>query len=118
MSHPASEVVVLGEAVRADQSGSPRQFVHTVQIVASNFIGRVSIEASLMPEPGEGDWFPLDLGGRPYLECLTSTSKSFGFLVQGHFIWVRAKVDRSLWVPYPIEGVNEAFGYIDRILFK
>lgn len=118
LSHPASEVVVIGEAMRVDGRQSPNHFVHTIQIVASKFVGRVSVEASLVPEPGEGDWFALDLGGQPYLECLEATSKCFGFTVQGRFIWVRAKVDRSRWVPYPVEGVNEAFGFIDRILFK
>lgn len=118
LSHPASEVVVIGEAMRVDGRQSPNHFVHTLQIVAKNFIGRVSVEASLVPEPEEGDWFALDLDGQPYLECRESTSKCLGFKVQGRFIWLRAKVDRSLWVPYPVEGVNEAFGFIDRILFK
>lgn len=118
LSHPASEVVVTGEEMRVDQRGTPSQFTHTIQIVTSNFVGRVSVEASLMPIPGEEDWFPLDLGGQPYLECREPKSKSFGFTVQGRFIWVRAKVDRSLWLPVGTQDVATAFGFIDRILFK
>ena len=118
LSHHVSEVVVEGDAVRVDTRATPSQFTHTIQIKASGFVGRVAVEASLMPEPSDEDWFPLDLGGLPYLECIQPTSKSFGFTVQGRFLWVRAQVDRSRWISFETQSVNEAFGFIDRILFK
>ena len=118
LSHHASEVVVEGDAVRVDTRGTPSQFTHTIQIKTSGFVGRVAVYASLMPTPTEDDWFPLDLNGLPYLECIQPTSKSFGFTVQGRYLWVRAKVDRSRWISFETQSVNEAFGFIDRILFK
>lgn len=118
LSHPESEVIVTGAAVRLDQRTTPNQFTHTVQIVASNFMGKVVIEASLMPTPEEGDWFPLTLGDGPALVCDHPTSKSFGYTVQGRFLWVRAIVDRSKQVPVGTQDVAAAFGIIDRIMFK
>ena len=108
----------MGEPVRVDTCGTPSQFTHTIQIKTSGFVGRVAVEASLMPEPTEDDWFALDLSGLPYLECIQPTSKSFGFTIQGRYLWVRAKVDRSRWISFETQSVNEAFGFVDRVLFK
>lgn len=118
LSKPASEVVVTGEAMRVDDRATPSQFTHTIQIVTANFVGRVIVEASLMPIPTEDDWFALDLGGSPYLECEEPTSDSLGFTVQGRFLWVRAKVDRSRQVPVGTQDVAAAFGSVDRILYR
>lgn len=118
MSKPPSEVIVTGQAMRVDGRATPSHFTHTIQIVASKFVGRVVIEASLMPSPTEADWFPIILGKTPYLDFEEPTSKCLGFTIQGRFVWVRAKIDRSKHVPIGAQEVAPNFGNIDRILFK
>lgn len=119
MTKPPLRTVVVGEPVRVDTRTTSSSHLHTIQIVMSNFVGKVIIEASLMPSPTEADWFALDLGGSPFIEFEKATTKSVGVTVPGLFIWMRAKVDRSRIMPLNYHEEAVAFyGNIDRILLR
>lgn len=93
-------------------------FIHTVQIVLSNFVGKVSIEATLATNPTEEDWFPVMLGNERNIEYKLNTTKTVGFTVRGNFVWVRARVDRDEWVTKLDQWDVSVYGTVDSILFK
>lgn len=105
--------LVVGEPFRV-RGG----FIHTVQIVLSHFVGRVSIEATLAANPSEEDWFPVMLGDERYVEYKTNTTKTLGFTIRGNFVWVRAKVERDYWVTQFDKWDVSVYGAVDSILFK
>ncbi len=61
-----------------------------------NFKGRIYVQATLVAEPTEADWFPIQLDtNTDYYEYNTQTSGTVGTTFQGNFVWIRAKVDRD-----------------------
>lgn len=113
------KTVVVGEPVRVDTRTTATKHLHTIQISTSNFVGKVIIEASLMPVPTEADWFAIDLDGVPFVEFEKATTKSVGFTVPGLFVWMRATVDRSRIMPLNYHEEQVAYyGSIDRILLR
>lgn len=68
--------------------------LHTIQYSATqNFIGTMTMQASLATEPTETDWFNIANTEKIYTELddrNTSTVDCFNFL--GNFIWVRGSL--------------------------
>ena len=53
-------------------------------------------DATLSENPAEGDWFPIDLTiNTKYIEASTATTDTVGVTVNGNFVYLRARVDRS-----------------------
>ena len=79
--------------------------LHTMQIVYSNFVGRLHIQATLALTPAETDWFNVQVPGG--ISISTGGYKQFpqtgtdgftgveGYNIQGNFAWLRVKLDRS-----------------------
>lgn len=84
-----------------------------------DFTGRIIVEATLVTDPAEADWFPVQLtsanagadidGGTAdsvsnYAQYPLDPSNpsdahgdtgTFGWTLRGNFVWIRARVDRS-----------------------
>lgn len=143
LSKPDATLIYKSRPIRVDHWYSNAQHIHTVQIVASNFRGLVSIEASIMNNPLENDWFHVPLNGHPYVEyprSLDNTIRAYvpidlnntgtginamgetstvSFSFNGRFVWMRAKIDRSTVVPTDASPLMIAqVGIIDRILLN
>lgn len=78
---------------------------HTVGFYFTDFVGRVSIEATLVDDPTSDDWFPVIFEGETneYLEY-TAVSPGEGLVVKnfnGNYVWVRAVVSRAYIFPTP-----------------
>lgn len=92
-------------------------YLHTIQISLSNFVGKVSIEACIVPNPTEEDWFKVSLGGNRELKFDHSTTKTVGFTVKGAFVMLRGVVDREGRSIQERFNVNQ-LGNVDRIIIK
>ena len=61
-----------------------------------NFAGRIYVQATLVAEPTEADWFNIQLrSSADYYEYTTQTTGTLGSTFQGNFVWIRVKIDRS-----------------------
>ena len=95
LTHKA-ELSYTGEAVKADAYYGFTDGLHTAAIQLVDFVGHVYIEATLEKEPGDGDWFPLQLSGiTDYLDYRTATTETKGRTFYGNFVWLRARIDRD-----------------------
>lgn len=103
---------LVGEPVRC---AGP---LHTVAVHVSNFTGRVHLEASLVAEPGDGDWFPavdpLDYPRQPASGGETSVT---GVTFRGNYPWLRARVERSHLAP-PVGDPAATYGMVDKMLLN
>jgi hypothetical protein len=75
--------------------------VHTVTYtVTPNFVGNLSMQATLAITPAEVDWFTVTNTTVSYdysIEPATTTTNYTNFV--GNFVWVRARAERSDDVP-------------------
>lgn len=143
MCNPPPVLIYTSDPIRVDVWYSNAQHLHTIQIVASNFRGLVSVEASIMTKPSENDWFAIPLNGNPFIEYPRSLDKTIrayvpidlnntgtginaigetsttGLSFTGRYVWMRAKIDRSQVVPMDASELMIAqVGIIDRILLN
>lgn len=92
MAHTGAPV--RGAGWRAGPTG-----LHTLSVRVTNFVGRVWLEASLVAEPTEADWFIVPLDGRERLDFpLTGTapqSVNLGFTFRLNSLWLRGRMDRA-----------------------
>ena len=78
--------------------------LHTVMYTYdSNFIGTITMQASLATAPTEADWFDIDNSSVSYsnlpISLATTTTSYVNFT--GNFVWVRAVVQRD--IPRPAQ---------------
>lgn len=141
-------VIYKSEPVRVDAWYSVAEKQHSIAIVASNFRGRLVVQATIKVKPTEEDWFPVILNGQPCIDYprngigygnnynlggfnggtsildagyggLGSETSTLGFNFTGRFIWMRAIIDRSVVVPMDANPIMiGACGLIDRILLN
>lgn len=79
--------------------------VSTAVIYGTNFVGNVSVEASLDNAPSESDWFPMDLSritGKINYNAFTGLDP---YVFEGKFYWIRFIVETTS-------------GTIDKILYS
>jgi len=71
--------------------------MHTVTYtVTNNFMGTATMQASLVTNPTELDWFLVDNTTKLYYNNTTSTAVRTDFVnFTGNFVWVRASIQRS-----------------------
>lgn len=91
-SGSAAEEQVIGDPAKGDGFYGRSDGIHTVQYSVTDFIGSVSLQATLCTQPENGDWFPVyqqdyfgDILGPE------TTSKIINFT--GNYVWIRAVVD-------------------------
>jgi hypothetical protein len=69
--------------------------LHTASFHVRNFVGRIWLQATLVENPTEDDWFNIQLSvAKPYFE-FDNESACRGATFTGNFVWVRTIVDRS-----------------------
>lgn len=126
----SGQLNVVGQPVKADGFYGFSDGLHTISVKLDNFTGRFYLEATLELNPKEGDWFPIMLSSmHPYVEYpidpLMPTSGDHGdsgvdsFVIEGNFVFVRAKINRDYVVPQPITPEDLAqLGSITRALMN
>lgn len=93
-----NEMSYTGNKARGDGFFGFSDGLHTISFHANSFTGRLWIEATLIEDPTEEDWFIIELRtDTPYVEYDNET-KAFGVSFTGNFVYVRASVDRSYLV--------------------
>ena len=90
-----NELTYTSNAVKGDGYYGFADGLQTMSFHLSNFTGRVHLEATLIVEPSETDWFEIELDQEhPYLE-FSASSTTVGTTFQGNFVYIRVKVDRD-----------------------
>lgn len=91
-------LVYLSEKAKGDGYYGASDGLHTVMYVTNlDFIGAVSVEATLATDPVESDWFSLVETEVVYnefsekLESVVSDVRNF----TGNFVWIRGRVEIS-----------------------
>jgi hypothetical protein len=97
---PSQSIVLLpqtssvGDFVSAPQKGDGYynlgDGLHTAVLSFSDFVGTVSIQATLAISPTENDWFDVDSAVYTGTDSEKLDSSQF-VNFQGNFVWVRAK---------------------------
>ena len=91
-----AELTYTGDKVKGDGYYGYADGLHTMSFHFKNFKGRIFVQATLVAEPTEDDWFPIQLDTNTnYYEYNTQTSGTVGTTFQGNFVWIRAKIDRD-----------------------
>lgn len=103
---------VVGPALKGDGFYGFSDGLHTISVKLDNFTGRFFLEATLELHPTEDDWFPIMLTGtNPYVEYPINPHMPTGshgdtgmdsFVIEGNFVFIRAKINRDYVVPTPI----------------
>jgi hypothetical protein len=90
-----NELTYTSDAVKGDGYYGFADGLHTMSFHVSNFTGRIHLEATIVEQPTENDWFPIDLDNlAPYLQYTAETTTK-GSTFEGNFVYLRVKVDRS-----------------------
>ena len=90
------ELTYTSDKVKGDGYYGYADGLHTMSFHFKNFKGRIYVQATLVAEPTEADWFSIQLDtNTDYYEYNTQTSGTVGTTFQGNFVWIRAKVDRD-----------------------
>lgn len=79
-----------GDAFRGDGYYGYADGLHTVSYFVDGFVGRIKIQATLVTDPQESDWFDVD--GTSYGDGTTPVSTPTGISFTGNFVWIRAAV--------------------------
>ena len=64
--------------------------LHTAAYFTTNLLGVITLQASLIAEPGTNDWF--DVTGTTFGSASTPTSMQQNFNFTGNFVWIRTKI--------------------------
>lgn len=90
-----NELSYTSEPIKGDGYYGFADGLHTMSFHVASFTGRIFVEATLMEEPTENDWFLISLENETdYLEFDNQT-KTVGTSFQGNFVYLRARIDRD-----------------------
>lgn len=117
---------VIGTPVRGAGWYGPNSGLHSVSVRVLNFVGRVSIQATLATLPLGIDWFSVMPEAEAYWQYPRARylgtmpggeTSTLGFNFLCNAVWVRAVVDRSyLGLSSAQPAIN--MGTVDRILLN
>lgn len=115
-----SEVILHNTADALNVTGAPFDAAgrhrFSVAIHTGNLTGTVVVEATLVPEPGEQDWFPV-VGPITYPRPgQRETRDAYGVSFKGSYAFVRAKLIRPGVSDQ--SSANAMFGFVDRVLIN
>jgi len=65
--------------------------LHTVAYYLSNFVGEITMQATLSKSPSDNDWFDVDNTTNSY-DGSTAQTLQEAYNFTGNFVWVRAKI--------------------------
>lgn len=85
------ENTIVGERFRGDGYYGRTDGLHTVAYYLNDFVGEVKIQATLVLEPSESDWFTVDntAVGDGSTVLTENTYRNF----TGNFVWIRVSVE-------------------------
>jgi hypothetical protein len=90
-----NELSYTSEPVKGDGYYGFADGLHTMSFHVSNFTGRIFVEATLMEQPTDADWFLISLENETdYLEFDNQTA-TVGTSFQGNFVYLRTRIDRD-----------------------
>lgn len=90
-----NELSYTSDTVKGDGYYGFADGLHTMSFHVSNFTGRLYVEATLLENPTESDWFLISLDTEhDYLEFEDET-KTVGTSFQGNFVYLRVRIDRD-----------------------
>lgn len=103
-----------GDKFRGDGFYGFNDGLHTVSFHVKQFTGRIFLQATLMDDPKEEDWFNISLMvDQEFLQWGNET-ETLGVTFIGNFVYIRAKVDRSYLVDQ--EYSAEKYGVVDKVV--
>ena len=107
-----NELTYTSNPVKGDGYYGFADGLHTISFHVNNFTGRIHLEATIVEEPTDDDWFPIDLDTlTPYLEINAGTITK-GTSFEGNFVYLRVKIDRD-YLGHPSYDVNQ-HGVLDK----
>ena len=90
-----NELSYTSDPVKGDGYYGFADGLHTMSFHVSNFTGRIFVEATLVEQPTENDWFLISLENETdYLEFDNQTA-TVGTSFQGNFVYLRVRIDRD-----------------------
>jgi|15BtaG_2_1085339.scaffolds.fasta_scaffold50702_2 hypothetical protein len=104
----------VGEAARGDGFYGFSDGLHTVSFHVKNFTGRIFIEATLIEEPTDDDWFNINLMVDQVFLQWDNETETLGVSFVGNFVHLRASVDRSYLVNQTYDPVLH--GTVDKVV--
>jgi hypothetical protein len=119
LNSTAGSINVTGTAQQVAGYSNNINGSNQVNVILTNFIGRIYIEGSLATNPASNDWFPINVGANlSYLQYPSNFSTPvvgitgvFTYNFNGSFNWVRARVDRTYLIPQVIDP--NSVGFVD-----
>jgi hypothetical protein len=109
-----NELNYTSNAIKGDGYYGFADGLHTASFHVRNFTGRIWLQASLMEQSTEDDWFNIQLTvATPYFEY-DNDSDTRGATFTGNFVYIRALVDRSYLVS--TEYDPNVHGILDKIV--
>lgn len=90
-----NELNYTSEKVKGDGYYGFADGLHTMSFHVVNFTGRVHLEATIVENPAETDWFPIELNNLTAYLQFTAESVTKGTSFEGNFVYLRVKVDRA-----------------------
>lgn len=95
---PNGSTLFLSESLKGDGYWGSPDGLHTVSYtVTPNFVGTITMQASLATAPVDTDWFTVSGTRHEYDTVINPvvTTSSYYANFTGNFVWVRARVHRS-----------------------
>lgn len=77
-------------AIRVDDWPNPTRDLKTVMIHTDNFVGTITVQASLYADPGEDDWYDMRV---ETFEVTAQNAVNRSFNTRDRSIWMRAIVE-------------------------
>ena len=108
-TYDGSTATVTGEKVKGDGYYGRADGLHTVAWKITGFAGTIKMQGSLVTDPGDGDWFDIELGASGQLtvdttgsgsqsnidsvEYSSATTTNAAYNFTGNFMWVRVVIE-------------------------
>ena len=90
-----NELSYTSKSVKGDGYYGFSDGLHTMSFHVVNFTGRIHLEATIVENPTDDDWFPIELDSvTPYYQFTAETATK-GISFEGNFVYLRCKVDRA-----------------------
>lgn len=113
LSNTSSDLNKTGDKYPAAGYYGYKSCLHTFSYSVTDFTGRLYIQATLVSNPTENDWFNISVNDSHYIEHTTSTG-TYSYNFEGNFVYIRAKLDRTYLDPQPL-SVNDV-GFVRNVL--
>lgn len=117
LSATGSQFNVTGNKIRADAYYGFTDGLHTISIHPATFTGRVTIQATLVVEPVDADWFNLDLTDSTDAIEFTDSSEAQARTFQGNFVYLRVVINRD-YLGSGLDNDDLIYGQVTKVLLS